>query len=40
MLTVGIIFCAIHPSASLTTSSGIRLVKRRGPTLTPRGLVF
>jgi len=40
VLTVGIIFCAIHPSASLTTSSGVRLVKHSGPTLTLRGLAF
>ncbi len=40
LLTVGIIFCAIHPSSTLTTSTGQRLVKRGVPWLTPRGLVF
>jgi hypothetical protein len=40
MLTAGIIFCNIHPSATLTTSTGVRLVKNSGPTLTPRGFVF
>ncbi len=35
VLTVGIVFCAIHPSATLTTSTGQRLVK-----LATRGLVF
>jgi hypothetical protein len=27
VLTVGIIFCALHPSSTLTTSTGIRIVK-------------
>jgi hypothetical protein len=40
VLTAGIVFCAIHPSPTLTTSTGVRIVKNSGPTLTPRGLVF
>jgi hypothetical protein len=45
LLATGIIFTNIHPSGSLTTSSGQRLVKLAVPltkklTLTPAGLVF
>jgi hypothetical protein len=40
VLVTGIVFCAIHPSGTLTTSTGVRLVKHTGPTLTPRGFVF
>jgi hypothetical protein len=41
LLVAGIIFVAIHPSASLTTADGARrIVKRSGVTLTPTGLSF
>jgi len=45
LLATGIIFTNIHPSGSLTTSSGQRLVKLGVPltkklTLTPAGIVF
>jgi hypothetical protein len=37
---VGVVFLGIHPPSSLTTTAGVRIVKRSGPALTPRGLVF
>jgi hypothetical protein len=44
-LTVGIVFCALRPSATLTSSTGVRLVKQGIPlghstALTIHGLVF
>jgi hypothetical protein len=45
VLITGIVFCALHPSPTLTTSKGVRLVERGEPldsavALTPHGLLF
>jgi len=44
-LITGIVFCALHPSSTLTTSKGVRLVERGAPlekawALTTHGLSF
>jgi hypothetical protein len=45
VLITGIVFCALHPSPTLTTSKGVRLVQRGMPlekavSLTTHGLLF
>jgi hypothetical protein len=45
LLTAGIVFCALHPSSTLTTSTGVRILKRDSPrtpsvALTAHGFVF
>ncbi len=40
VMTIGFVFLALHPSPTMTTRAGDRIVKRDGIKITPAGVVF